>query len=127
VATKKPSEDPDTDQFIKEEVERRRAPRGLFPGLTVRLLDGGAARTLDVIEASRKSLFLAADNPAAYTLNLPHEAEIAFKSRSVRCKVEVVRAETSPRRGIAVVVKEITPEADRALHEVLADAEVIPD
>lgn len=114
-----------TDRFVREDVERRRAPRGLLPGLTARIaVGGGAPRPLDVLDVSRRSLFLATDDLASFSAGQVLDAEIGYKERRVQCKVRVARTETTPRRGLVVTMHEAGPRVEAALHELLQEAEV---
>jgi hypothetical protein len=109
---------PPDDDFNSEEVERRREPRGVFPGLEIELFGPKAAR-FEAVEASRRGFFVPVDDPEYYTLGEIHEANIRLRGKASVCRMEVFRKEIEPRRGIALRVAIIDPKNEEALKALL--------
>ncbi len=108
------------DDLMAAEIERRREPRGMFPGLTLSF----AGKTFPVDEASRRGLFLSVEKPEAIPLGSVHDATLAYEGEQVALRVEVVRKEIDPRCGVAVLVVHTTPEAAAGLKRLLEVSEV---
>jgi len=111
------------DDLPSAEVERRREPRGLFPGLSLSI----AGRSHPVLEASRRGFFLQVHDPESMALGKSHPATLTYQEQRLDLSVEVVRKEIDPRRGIAVRVVAASRETDEALRRMLAVAEVPPE
>jgi hypothetical protein len=97
--------------FLDEPVERRAALRGPTRGLSI-ILD----RELDAVEASRRTFFVAVDDPERYRLADRFDGRIARAGRAARARLEVIRVE---RRGLALCIVDIDDAAALALREIL--------
>jgi hypothetical protein len=106
------------DEFPSEEVERRREPRGVFPGLDIELFGAKAAR-FEAVEASRRGFFVPVDDPEYYILGEVHEAKIRLRGHTCACRLEVFRKELAPRRGVALRIAIIDPKNEEALKTLL--------
>lgn len=111
----------DDDFFPREEVERRRDPRGVFPGLRIELTRPQPA-SFEAVEASRRSFFVRVDDPEAWTLGDVHEARISLGERAATCRLEVFRKEIEPRRGFALRIHFIDPSNEEMLKQILGPA-----
>jgi hypothetical protein len=116
-----PTFDDDDDIFHSEEVERRREPRGVFPGLTIDLT-APQVHTFPAVEASRRGFFVHVDDPEAYRLGDVHEAKISLRGQSAACRLEVFRKEIQPRRGVALRIAHIDPQNEERLKALLGPA-----
>jgi hypothetical protein len=103
----------------KEEVERRKDVRGLMQGLEI-VLPGN--RRVEALEASRKGLFAAIDDPDSMKLGDLIEIEVHRGERSFGCRTEIVRKEIHPRRGVVLRIIHLTPVAEETLKEILDEA-----
>jgi hypothetical protein len=115
--------DLDDDDLLLEEVERRTEPRGFFTGMTAIVTAGPlAGTTYEVVEASRRGLFMKLDQPDALALGTAFRLEVRHRDKVFTCDFSVARKEVAPRKGVA---GPITPlgDADRAtLEAMLASA-----
>ncbi len=102
-----------------EAIERRGELRGILPGVTVTLPDG---RRCEVLEASRKGVFVNFAEPDALALGAAFEITIERGTRRFSCRTEVIRKELEPRCGIALRIVYITPSAEEMLEAMLAEA-----
>jgi hypothetical protein len=102
--------------FRLEPVERRGEIRGLFLDLFVTLDNVGRCRAP---EASRKGFFVELDEPDG--LPLGASLSVAVDRGPIRfdCRVEVVRKEIDPRRGVALRIAHISPVAEEQLKRAL--------
>lgn len=117
----KDDDDEDVPGRKKEEVERRRDPRGVFPGLRIELTAPKAA-SFPAVEASRRGFFVPVDDPETYTLCDVHEALISLEGKAARCRLEVFRKEIEPRRGVALRISFIDPRNEEMLKQILGPA-----
>jgi len=118
----------DEEDLVVEEVERRTEPRGFFPGMVATVLEGAyAGRAFEVVEASRRGLFLKEENPDAIPLGTLFVFEVRFKGRSFRCHLEVARKEIQPRRGVAGRLSALDQTSQETLDELLAAAATASD
>lgn len=101
---------------VSEPVERRDAPRGLVRDVAVTLPDG---RRVPTVEASRKGVFAAVDDPDAWPLGTLLDIGIERGDRRVACRAEVVRKELEPRRGVALRIAHIAPADEERLRDLL--------
>lgn len=106
-------------ELDKEEVERRSDVRGLMNGLEVVLPD---QRRVEALEASRKGIFVAVDDPDAMSLGDTLQVEVHRGDRSFTCRTEIVRKEIHPRRGVALRIIQLTPVAEETLKALLEEA-----
>jgi hypothetical protein len=111
----------DEDDLKVEDIERRREVRGIVPGLNIRLTRPNAVEFL-AVEASRRGFFVEAADPEQFHLGDVHDAEISQTGRVVRCRLEVIRKEIEPRRGVALRISIIDPPNEEALKELLGFA-----
>ena len=112
---------PDSDEgdLDREEVERRREPRGFVHGLRVVV----AGQDLEVLEASRKGLFVRLDDPDSFRLGDRQEVQVSATSgASFAARVEVVRKEIEPRRGAALRIVHMSPIAEETLKKILEES-----
>jgi len=110
------SDFPRRPSFVNEDVERRHDVRGPVKGLHC-ALSGGVV--VDVIEAGRRGVFVALEDPDAYPLGVRMDVvlDIAREraggaASAVTARVEVVRKEIDPRRGVALMIVHMTPAAE---------------
>lgn len=94
--------------LVLESIERRTQVRGPVRDL-VATLPGGDEATL--LEAGRRDMFVALDDPDRFALGAKLELTITDGRKKTRCKVEVVRKEIAPRRGVAVLIVHMSPAA----------------
>jgi hypothetical protein len=100
-------------------VERRGEPRGIMRGLAI-VLPGD--RRVDAVEASRKGLFAEVDDPDAFVLGDVFEIAVSRDTLALDCRVEVVRKEIHPRRGVALRIVYYTPVAEETYKKILDSA-----
>jgi hypothetical protein len=111
------------DDLVVEEVERRTEPRGFFPDMVATVLEGAyAGRKFDVVEASRRGLFLKEENPDSIPLGTRFVLEVDFRGSSFRCHLEVARKEIQPRRGVAGRLSALDQTSQDTLDSLLAAA-----
>ena len=112
------------DDVAGEEIERRREVRGTMHGLSIALLAPRAAE-FDAVEASRRAFFVHVDEPDAYRLGDVHDGRIERDGHRVRARLEVIRKEIDPRRGVALRIVDVVDvdavdgDGERALREIL--------
>ncbi len=95
--------------FVGEDVERRSRVRGPVRDLAVEL-PGGA--TAVVAEAGDTAIFIEQDDPDALALGARLEIVIVGASGRAAARVEVVRKEIQPRRGVALLLVHLAPAAE---------------
>jgi hypothetical protein len=106
----------DDGTFTGEEVERRAEPRGSVSGLLATLPDG---RQVDVLEISSKGVFAAVSQPELFLLGDVIDITVAFGDDAFGGRVEVIRKEIHPRRGVAMRIIHISPAAEETLKSIL--------
>ncbi len=99
-----------------EEVERRRNTRGILRGLEIIFPDGVV---LSVGDGSRKGFFVEAEDPDRFRLGEVVEVGLRRGDTGFECRVEVVRKDIHPRRGIVFRIVYITPVAEETLKALL--------
>jgi hypothetical protein len=104
--------------FAAEDVERRRGVRGPVRDLWAELPDGGRA---PVLEAGRKGVFIALDEPDAFALGTRWEIAIAGAGGRAVARVELVRKEIQPRRGVALLIVHMAPAAEATYRTLLGE------
>jgi hypothetical protein len=115
--------DLEEEDLVLEEVERRREPRGLFPGMTATVREGAyAGQTFEVNEASRTGLFLKIENPDAVPLGTRFIVDVAYKGRTFHCSLEIARKEIDPRRGIAGRITAVDDTSAATLADIIVRA-----
>jgi hypothetical protein len=114
---------PDSSDFrrepsvVAEKIERRRTVRGPRRDLTVTV--GGLRAT--VLEAGPKGLFVGLDDPDQLALGARLEVTIEGHRRRAVARAEVVRKEIHPRRGAALLLVHLSPQAE-ADYRAMLDA-----
>lgn len=108
-----------SDDLKAEEVERRREPRGIFRGLSI---EWGQAPPLEAVEASRRGFFVHVNDPESFLLGEIRESRIKLGVDIVHCRLEVVRKEIEPRRGVALRIAFIDPLNEELLKRILGPA-----
>jgi len=106
------------DDIAVEEIERRRDVRGITSGLHIRFLAPRAA-AFEAVEASRNSFFVHVDDPEIYRLGDVYDASIEQSGRAAKARLEVIRKEIDPRKGVALRIAHIAPDGESALREIL--------
>jgi hypothetical protein len=105
---------------VKEEIERRNEPRGLLHGIEVRFPDGTVNRA---DEASSKGVFVELADPDSHPLGAIFEVRIrgrrAGAPAEVGCRVEVIRKEIHPRRGLALRILRISAIDEKVYFEMI--------
>ncbi len=103
-----------------EEVERRGEPRGIMRDMAV-TVEGTPLR---VLEASRKGVFVTADDPDSYRLGALHDIEVSRKTDGIsfQCRAEVTRKEIHPRKGVVFRIIRISPVAEETFKQILGEA-----
>ncbi len=109
------SKPPDPDHL--EEVERRTNIRGPVRDLTVNLPDG---EQLAVLEAGKRGVFVALHDPDRYPLGHRLDITVTSRGRSAAGRAEVVRKEIDPRRGIALLIVHMSPDAEAEYQAMMA-------
>jgi len=104
--------------FTEEEIERRTEVRGPVKGMTCALPDG---RRGDVLEAGRRGVFVAVDDPDSLALGARLEVTIHGPSSHAAGRVDVVRKEIQPRRGVALLIVHMSPAAEAAYDVMLGE------
>ncbi|HEY3358890.1 MAG TPA: hypothetical protein VGQ83_36915 [Polyangia bacterium] len=111
------------EDLVIEEVERRREPRGLFPGMVATVREGAyAGQTYEVIEASRTGLFLKIESPDAVPLGTRFRVDVAYGGRAFHCDLEIARKEIQPRRGVAGRITAVDDASAATLADIIATA-----
>jgi hypothetical protein len=100
-----------------EAIERREEPRGLVRGVQVKMPDG---TEVEALEAARKGFFLPVDDPDQFRLGEALELSVSRGDHTLDCRVEVVRKEIEPRRGVATRIMYLTPVAEETLKALLS-------
>ena len=94
--------------LARESVERRSDRRGPVRHLGA-VLPGGAEHA--VLEAGRRGVFVALDDPDRVALGARLDITITGKGRRAAARTEVVRKEIEPRRGVALLIVHMSPAA----------------
>ena len=102
-----------------DEVERRSDVRGPRRDLWAELPDGAR---LVVLEAGRKGVFLAHDDPDSFALGARMEIAIAGAQGKAIARCELVRKEIDPRRGIALLIVHMAPAAEEIYGALLGES-----
>ncbi len=95
--------------FVEENIERRSTLRGPQRDLWAELPGGVRAA---VLEAGKKGVFVAVDDPDGFALGARLEVAIAGAIGKVTARVDVIRKEIHPRRGIALLIVHMAPAAE---------------
>ena len=103
------SDVPHRPSFVAEKLERRTGVRGPVKGLRCALPGG---RSGDVLEAGRRGVFVDVADPDAYPLGARLDVVISASDGNAAARVDVVRKEIDPRRGIALLIVHMSPAAE---------------
>ncbi|HTM21618.1 MAG TPA: hypothetical protein VL172_13950 [Kofleriaceae bacterium] len=110
---------PDDDReptLDSEEIERRREPRGFVHGMRVTV----AGQELEVLEASRKGLFVRLDDPDVFRLGDRQDIQVTAQGGATfSARAEVVRKEIEPRRGAVLRIVHMSPVAEETFKKIL--------
>ena len=101
-----------------DEVERRSDVRGPRRDLYAELPGG---ERLAVLEAGRKGVFLAHDDPDSFALGARLEIAIAGAAGKATARCELVRKEIQPRKGIALLIVHMAPAAETIYGALLGE------
>ncbi len=82
-------------------------------------LPGGAR--LVVLEAGRKGVFLAHDDPDSFALGARLEVAITGAHGKATLRCELVRKEIQPRKGIALLIVHMAPAAEATYAALLGE------
>jgi hypothetical protein len=111
-----PDFDDDELSLDHEAVERREEPRGLVHEFYAEVPGLGRCQ---VAEASRKGFFARVADPERVRLGDTLDVQVERGERRIGCKVEVVRKEIHPRRGVVLRIVHIGPVAEESLRLML--------
>jgi hypothetical protein len=111
--------DGDEPSLRLEEVERRGDVRGILRDVSVTLPD---SVVLPVAEGGRKGFFCETDDPDRFRLGEVLEVGVSGRGIELECRMEVVRKEIHPRRGLVLRVVYITPVGEEKLKQMLEQA-----
>lgn len=89
-----------------DDVERRGGVRGPVAGLMAAV---GGLPAAPVVEAGMKALFVELPDPDALPLGVPTEAVLFGPGRRALARVDVIRKEIAPRRGVALLIVHLAP------------------
>jgi hypothetical protein len=103
------SDFPRRPSFVAENVERRTGVRGPVKGLRCAL---PAGRSALVLEAGRRGVFIEVDDPDSFALGARLDVVISGPDGNAAARVDVVRKEIDPRRGIALLIVHMSPAAE---------------
>lgn len=103
------SDVPHRPSFIAQPLERRTGVRGPVKGLRCALPGGKSA---DVVEAGRRGVFVEVPDPDAYPLGARLDVVISAADGNAAARVEVIRKEIDPRRGVALLIVHMSPAAE---------------
>jgi hypothetical protein len=95
--------------FVGEDVERRARVRGPVRDLIAELPGGGRAV---VAEAGDTAIFIEQADPDALALGARLEIVIVGAGGRAPARVEVVRKEIQPRRGVVLLLVHLAPAAE---------------
>jgi len=89
-----------------DDVERRHNLRGPVAGLMAVI---GALPAAPILEAGKKALFVELPDPDILPLGVPTEAVLIGPGRRALARVDVIRKEIAPRRGVALLIVHLAP------------------
>jgi hypothetical protein len=99
-----------------DDVERRGGPRGPVSAMMAVIGDLPAA---PVVEAGTKALFVELPDPDILPLGVPTECVIIAPTRRAHARVDVIRKEIAPRRGVALLIVSMSPADEEAWQAML--------
>jgi hypothetical protein len=98
---------------IDDDVERRNNLRGPVAARGLMAAVGGLAPA-PIVEAGRKALFVELPDPDVLPLGIPTEAVLIGPDRRALARVDVIRKEIAPRRGVALLIVHLSPADEEA-------------
>ena len=107
--------DPIGDDDV-DDVERRGGVRGPVNGMMAVI---GGLPAAPVIEAGTKALFVELPDPDIVPLGVPTECVIIAPTRRAHSRVDVIRKEIAPRRGVALLIVSMSPADEEAWQAML--------
>jgi hypothetical protein len=108
------------DLILDQAIERRKEPRGAFPGLKVEL-SGSKPAIYEAVEGGRRSFFVPEALPDRWQLGEVVDAKVSLRGRTAACKLEIFRKEMEPRRGMALRVVGVDPAAEEQLKAMFGE------
>jgi hypothetical protein len=111
---------PFKDSIDFEAIERRGTLRGFLYAVRAELDNGFAG---EVLEASETGLFVGLDDPDSYKLRESHNIKVSHGDVIIRLRVEVVRKEVDPRRGVALRINHVSDDDAFEWRKILASAQ----
>jgi len=100
----------------EDDVERRGGVRGPVTGLMAVV---GGLPAAPIVEAGTKALFVELPDPDILPLGVPTEAVLISPTRRAHARVDVIRKEIAPRRGIALLIVSMSPTDEEAWSAML--------
>lgn len=98
---------------LDEDIERRGHLRGPVAGRGLMAAVAGLPAA-PIVEAGRTALFVALPDPDVLPLGIPTEAVLMGPGGRALARVDVIRKEIAPRRGVALLIVHLSP-ADEEL------------
>ena len=75
---------------------------------------------VEVLEAGRRGVFVALDDPDRFPLGHRLDITVTSRGRAAAAAADVVRKEIDPRRGIALLIVHMSPDAE-AEYQLMMD------
>lgn len=101
-----------------DDVERRNNLRGPVAGLGLTAVIGDLPAA-PIVEAGRKALFVELPDPDILPLGVPTEAVLIGPHRRALARVDVIRKEIAPRRGVALLIVHLAPDDEAAWADMI--------
>lgn len=108
----------DDEDDEDDDVERRNnlrgpvAARGLMAAI-------GALPPAPIVEAGKKALFVELPDPDILPLGVPTEAVLIGPAGRALARVDVIRKEIAPRRGVALLIVHLAPDDEAAWADMI--------
>lgn len=99
-----------------DDVERRGGVRGPVTGMMAVIANLPAA---PILEAGTKALFVELPDPDILPLGVPTECVLIAPNRRAHARVDVIRKEIAPRRGVALLIVSMSPADEEAWSAML--------
>jgi hypothetical protein len=96
-----------------DDVERRNTLRGPVAARGLMAVVGGLPAA-PIVEAGQKALFVELPDPDILPLGVPTDAILIGPDRRALARVEVIRKEIAPRRGVALFIVHLAPDDEEA-------------
>lgn len=104
---------PGGDDGLDDDVERRNNVRGPVAALGLQAVIGKLPPA-PIVEAGRKALFVELTDPDVLPLGVPTEAVLIGPAGRALARVDVIRKEIAPRRGVALLIVHLAPADEEA-------------